>query len=741
MMTNAEIKLAAYENGNDGRKWAERHYLFRKGFLETRGEPFHNLRRAKMDAYLFDHYTVEISDFDLLVGRYSMLFSMTDEQRAEMDEAQRILDTVGMYQSGAMTASTGHRVIDYELLLREGVEGVLARVRDAHAALDPFDPEFHEKSITYQSMEISLSALIRFGARTAETLAAYAAACEDAERRAQLETLSGIFEQIPAKPARTFYEAIQSMWFVQFALALVDDITLTGHPDRYLYPYYKADIEAGRITPAFAMQLIEQLYFKHNELYASWPASLMVGGEDREGKSVWNEISYMCIEAIRTTGLINPSVSVCYTEDMPDDLLRLCMEIIGQGYTRPAIFNDRVVQRGLCNAGVSEEDARYYIHSTCVEITPIAAANILVATPYVNLCKAFEYVLYEKKKPYTVGLLTHNIGPGWGGVEQNPYLAHDVDFSLDELDTWEKFLALFKRVIAEIIASHVGGVLWLTELRRRYTSSPLASAFLNDCIARGKDAAVGGTRYNFNYPNFPGVINLIDSLSAIRQLVYEEQRLSLRDMANLCRTNFDGAEAMRQYIINRTAKFGNNEESVDALAVEMYNFIDGEVKKYTSSIGGTTHPSYFAYVVHGQMGYITDATPDGRLAGHALSEHLGAVGGMDKNGPTAVMHSIAKLDQSKGIGGIATNYRFAKSFVTSANGNGAVCSFIRTFMENDCFEIQFNVIDKKDLLEARAHPENYRTLLVRVAGYSDYFVNLAENVKDEVIARTENGGV
>ena len=740
MMTNAEIKQAAYENGRNPRRWDERHYLFCRGFLETHGEDIHNLRRAKMDAYMFDHYTVEVSDFDLLIGRYSLNFTTTEDMRGEISRAQDIMAAVGQYQSGAKTASTGHRVIDYELLLHEGVEGVLERVRKAHAALDPYAPDRLERDITYRSMELSLSALIRFGYRTADTLATLAAETEDPERRAQLETLAALFRRVPAKPAQTFYEAIQSMWFVQFALALIDDITLTGHPDRYLYPYYQADLAAGRITRDFAMQLIEQLYFKHNELYDSWPASLMVGGVDRDGKPVWNELTYMCIEAIRTTGLINPSVSVCYTEDIPQNLLRLCMEIIAEGYTRPAIFNDRVIQRGLRNAGVTEEDARDYIHSTCVEITPIAAANILVATPYVNLCKAFEYILYEKQKPYTVGVL-QNVGPGWGGVEQNPHLLHDVDFKLSALDTWEKFLALFKKVMAEIIASHIAGVFRITELRRRYTASPLASAFLNDCITRGMDAAVGGARYNFCYPNFPGIINLIDSLAAIRQTVYEEHRMTLCDMAKLCRTNFEGMEAMRQYLINRVPKFGNDDDTVDALGVEIYNFIDSEVRKYVSPIGGTAHPSYFAYVVHGQMGYITDATPDGRLAGHALSEHLGAVGGMDKNGPTAVMHSIAKLDQSKGIGGIATNYRFAKNFITAPNGNAAVCSFVRTFMENDCFEIQFNVIDKKDLLDAREHPENYRTLLVRVAGYSDYFVNLAENVKDEVIARTENGGV
>ena len=739
-MTNAEIKQAAFENGRNPRRGDERQYLFCRGFLETHGEDIHNLRRAKMDAYMFDRYTVEVSDFDLLIGRYSLNFTTTEDMRGEISRAQDIMAAVGQYQSGAKTASTGHRVIDYELLLHEGVEGVLERVRKAHAALDPYASDRLERDITYRSMELSLSALIRFGYRTADTLASLAAETEDRERRAQLETLAALFRRVPAKPAQTFYEAIQSMWFVQFALALIDDVTLTGHPDRYLYPYYQADLAAGRITRDFAMQLIEQLYFKHNELYDSWPASLMVGGVDRDGKPVWNELTYMCIEAIRTTGLINPSVSVCYTEDMPEDLLRLCMEIIAEGYTRPAIFNDRVIQRGLRNAGVTEEDARDYIHSTCVEITPIAAANILVATPYVNLCKAFEYILYEKQKPYTVGVL-QNVGPGWGGVEQNPHLLHDVDFKLSALDTWEKFLALFKKVMAEIIASHIAGVFRITELRRRYTASPLASAFLNDCITRGMDAAVGGARYNFCYPNFPGIINLIDSLAAIRQTVYEEHRMTLCDMAKLCRTNFEGMEAMRQYLINRVPKFGNDDDTVDALGVEIYNFIDSEVRKYVSPIGGTAHPSYFAYVVHGQMGYITDATPDGRLAGHALSEHLGAVGGMDKNGPTAVMHSIAKLDQSKGIGGIATNYRFAKNFITAPNGNAAVCSFVRTFMENDCFEIQFNVIDKKDLLDAREHPENYRTLLVRVAGYSDYFVNLAENVKDEVIARTENGAV
>ncbi|MBQ7301453.1 MAG: hypothetical protein IJW77_16630 [Clostridia bacterium] len=738
-MTNTEIKEIVYRNSTDPRRIEERQYLYYKGFLETAGENIHNLRRARMDAYMLDHYTIEVNAFDLLVGRFSLTFTMTEEQRREAEEARRIIAITGEYQCGAKQANTAHRVPDYELLLREGAEGVLSRVRKQREALDPGTEDFYEKDLTYQSMEISLSALIRFGYRTSESLEQYAQCQLDINRKNELHRLAKIFRQIPAKPATTFYEAIQSMWFLQFVFTLLDDVALSGRMDRYLYPYYKKDIDEGRITRAFAMQLIEQLYFKHNEIYMSWPASVMIGGVDRFGQPVWNELTYMCIEAIRTTGLINPSVSVCYTEDMPDDLLRLCTEIIAEGYTRPAFFNDAVIQKGLRNAGVSVADARDYVHSTCVEITPNAASNILVATPYVNLCKAFEYVLYEKKNSYTVGPLM-NVGPGWGGVEHCTYLAHDVSFSLDALDTFEKFFDLMKTVISEIIASHIAGVFRITEMRRRYTSSPLASAFLNDCITLGKDAGAGGARYNFCYPNFPGIINVIDSLAAIRQIVYEEKRLTLQELASICKSNYAGQEPLRQYIRNHCPKFGNDDDRADALAIELYDFIDKEVSGHISPLGASAHPSYFAYVVHGEMGMITDATPDGRLAGEALSEHLGAVVGMDRSGPTAVMHSIAKLDQSKGIGGIATNYRFAKNFIQTKAGNTAVCNFIRSFMKKGCFEIQFNVVDKQTLLDARENPDAYRTLLVRVAGYSDYFVNLAENVKDEVIARTENGG-
>jgi len=737
-MTITEMKQTAFENGRNPKRVTQRNYLFHKGFLESEGCEFHNLRRAKIDAYILEHYIIELNPYDLLVGRLNNDYELSEKEKAEIEEAKRLINATGWFISGAQTALTGHRVIDFELILHKGIKGVLAQIEEKLAALDMRKPDSCEAEITYQSMKISLNGVLHLAERTRETLEGLAAAQSNAKRKAELTQMAEMFTRIPYEPAESFWEALQSMWFMQFCLYLVDDVTLTGNLDDYMYPFYKKDIENGKITKEEAFHLIEQLYFKHNEIYDSWPASIMIGGVDRKGNPVWNELTYMCVEAIRTTGLINPSVSIAYTEDMPEDLLKLAVEILGEGYTRPAIFNDAVIQKGLRDAGVSKEDARRYNHSTCVEITPNGAANILVATPYVNLCKAFEYILYEKEKPYTIGVLKR-VGPGWGGAEKTPFLAHDVDFSLDEIHTYDEFLVLFKKVLAEIIESHVTGALRVTEIRRRYTSSPLASAFLNDCIELGKDSSVGGARYNFCYPNFPGVINLIDSLAAIKKMVFEEKRLTLREMAQLCKTNFEGAENTRQYILKRCPKFGNNDEYVDTIGEDIYRFIDEEVRSYKSCIGGTVHPSYFAYVYHGLLGELTDATPDGRLAGKALSEHLGAFTGMDKNGPTAVMHSIARLDQSRGIGGIATNYRFAKNFINNENGNQVACNFIRTFMRSNCFEIQFNVIDKEVLLAAKENPEEYSTLLVRVAGYSDYFVNLAENVQDEIILRTENG--
>jgi len=696
-------KRIAFENGNRFPWYPEEcQYLMYKRIAEAEFAQIHNLKRADIECSILDHYSIEINSLELLAGRFSNGFVLTDEQRNIMEKGRGIYEAAGI-SGGWRNNATGHRVIDYKKLLRVGIKGILAEIDANLEKIDYNSPEAVEKKAFYAASKKSLEAVCRFAKRYYTELIQAAENETESERRQELKRMAENFTHAPFEPCAHFYEALQCMWFVQFCLKLVDDISLTGRMDNYLFPYYKKDIEEGYITEEFAFELIEQLYFKHNEIYCSWPAAIMLGGVDRQGRPVWNTLTYLCVKAIETTGLVNPSVAVCYTEDMPEDLLELCVDMISKGYTRPSIFNDRVIQEGLLEAGVSVEDARYYVHSTCVEITPIACSNIRVATPYININQAFEKVLHRA-----------------------------------DLNTFEKFSECAKNVAAEIIRKDLTRVCEDMYAQQQYASSPLASAFINDCLERGKDCGAGGARYDFIYPCFPGFVNFVDILAAVKKAVYEEQVLTLSDVAEMCENNFEGNEKWRQYLLNICPKFGNDEDEVDALAKEIYEFIRSELKKYQTSLGGTFHPSYFAWIMHGALGKQTQATPDGRKEGEALSENMGAMQGRDKNGPLAVMRSIEKIDQKYGIGGIATNFRFAKSFIGSDKGKLAVKNFIKVFMDNDCFEIQFNVVDQQDLMEAKKAPEKYRTLLVRVAGYSDYFVNLDPVIQGEIIKRSEH---
>jgi formate C-acetyltransferase len=686
------LKPIAYQLGRDGSKWHERGYLHRWAAYECRNEPDHQIRRAMEEAYVLGHVSLAVTEGELIVGRGSNGWPYGDWPPDPPEKHDMV-----------PVASTGHRVLDYELLLTKGAKHILAQLDEKPET--PF----------YRSVRISVEALVALARRFHDELLS-----------AGHEDLAKLFEKMPYEPCTGFHEAVQCVWFVEFAMEMLCDTTLAGRPDFYLWPFYKKDLEAGVITRAFAEEIIQNWYLKFNEQHNTWPASLMVGGVDRNDMPVWNDITEICLDAIGEVDLINPSVSVCYTDDMPPHLLKKCVDLVAAGYTKPAIFNDRVVRDGLVRAGVTEEDARVYIHSTCVEITPIAASNIMVASPYINPTKALEYVLGKGKAL---------LGEGCGLYEDIPLP--------ESYDTFEQLFSTVKAAFAQCIRK---GVMWGTSVAADNLvrkAAPLSSALINDCIATGIDAGKGGARYNFYYPCFPGYVTLVDSLAAIKQAVYKEQMLTLEELTELCRTDFADAEDVRLYLLNRCEKFGNGQADVDAIGKELYDFIDDELKKYTHTLGkcNTFHPSYFAWIQHGELGKWAAATPNGRRQSTALSESLGASQGCDHNSPLGVVSSISKLDQAKGIGGIATNFRFEKDFISGEQGQESLMNFIHTFMDSDCFECQFNVVDQKVLLAAREHPEDYSTLMVRVAGYSDYFTNLSRVIQDEVILRTEHAGV
>ena len=697
------------------------HYLTGKALFEEPAPFAHNLRRSMIDRAVFGGYPIDVDENELIVGRVCDFHALSDEQKALADAARKYQEASGRL-AGTLNAYTGHRVVDYELLLNTGIRALVEKAEKKLSGIDFSKPEDAAKSAFYESVIMSLNAFVRFCARCRETLNERADKASDPARRQALLQMAKNFEKAPLEPCTHFHEAIQIMWAMQFCLYLIGDISLTGRLDNYMYPFYKKDLEDGTITREFAYDLICELYFKHNDIYGAWPASVMVGGVDRMGRPVWNDLTYMCIEAIRTTGLVNPSVNVAYTNDMPNDLMDTCLEILSEGYTRPAFFNDRVIQEGLRAAGMREEDSRYYIHSTCVEITPIAASNIQVATPYINLNKAYEYIFGGGKAIYGAKC---TVKP-------------EVPVDLDALSTYEDFEDLTRKVVLGIIRANLEETAKFLYGFSQYSASPLASAFINDCIERGQDSGAGGARYSYVYPCFPGFLNLVDALAAVKKAIYEEKIMTLHDMAQLIKDNFEGGERMRQYLINRCPKIGNGLNEVDRIAVKMYELIRLELKKYSTSVGATFHPSYFAWIQHGMLGKVAAASPDGRKQGEALSECLGAVQGMDKNGPTGILRSIEKIDQKYGIGGIATNLRLTKKLMNAKEGREAVKKYIKSFMDKDCFELQFNVVDQKDLLDAQLHPEKHASLLVRVAGYSDYFVNLTPEIQNEIIKRSEH---
>lgn len=716
------LRKSAYDNGHHPNVHIQRDFLLHKAVMTYTDTMTHNVKRACIDSMIMDEYDIEIDPHELLVGRFSTQFTLDESQTILNEQGKTLIQQMGVL-SGAATNTTGHRVIDNEKLLRIGIGGIIKEIDQQMDALRYDQAEYTEKMAFYTASKRSLEAVCRFADRHRQALLDLHQNETDPARRAEYLAMADNFKTAPYGPCTHFYEAVQCVWFLQFCLALVDDICLNGRPDNYLIDFYNRDLQDGTITRAQALEIIEALYFKHNEVYNAWPASLLLGGVDRDGNPICNDLTYLFLDAIETTALVNPAVSVSYTKDTPHELLEKGVDLIAKGYTRPAFFNDEVIQRGLLRAGVSAEDARYYVHSTCVEITTIGCSNIMVTMPYINPNKAFEYIF----------------GAGQALFGDECHVAQPIDFSLDDLTDFDAFYRLIKQILVEIIRTHMVQVCQRCLVRERYQSSPLASAFTNDCIARGKDAGAGGAKYNYVYPCFPGFANLVDGIAAVKTAVYDKQVMTLEELGAFCKNNFEDGERMRQFLLNRCDKFGNGQDEVDNIAVELYELIRDELTKYKISLGGTFHPSYFAWEMHGRLGLISSATPDGRKQGQALSECLGCVQGMDKAGPLGVLHSIEKMDQSYGIGGIATNFRFSKDLVSSDEGKQAVIQFIHSFMDSDCFEIQFNVVDQADLIAAKQRPEEYQTLMVRVAGYSDYFVNLTPEVQDEIIRRTEHG--
>jgi len=670
-------------------------YLFYRAYDQYEQMPeTERYAQAYYDA--FASLTPVIAEHELIVGSRNAQMAPAAKQ-----EWESVYLPIAKKRR-CLQGQDSHMTIDYDLLLSKGINGIILQIgrymKDCTTRQKTF---YHAclkclEAIKIHSMNYSRLALEQ--SRNAS----------DPMRAQELLIISRICEKVPANPAESFYEAVQSVHFITHCLSL-DPLRMTllqfqlGRPDHYLLPFYEKDIRNGVLTKEYAQLLLDCLGIHINmRVPHGLSSGYMVGGRDKKGGIVANDLTGMCLQVIEDIRLVYPAVGLCYTQGMSDEYLKKACTLLLKGYSHPAIFNDDVISRGLMHYGVPADQAHDYIHSTCVEITPIASSNVWVASPYTNMPQIL-------------------------------------------LDVMDREYAAFEDLIEAImhrLDRHIEGNFHRENdnrsIRAQRSLNPLLSCFVNDCLKEGVDIEQGGARYNWIMPSFVGMANLVDSLYAIKRLVFDERRLSMTDLRSILDANFEDHEALRKYILHRIPKYGNDIDEIDRYFGMFTEHIIRECEKYHPlHSNARLIPSVFCWIMHEHFGRHTSATPDGRLAGFPLGDGSGPCQGREMNGPTASVLSSTKWDHHKLIGGVAVNLKFARASL-GPHSLDVVMAIAKTYLMRGGFELQINVIDNDTLKKARLQPEQYRDLVVRIGGYSDYFVTLTSQMQDEIIARTEH---
>lgn len=639
-----------------------------------------------------------IDDLEILAGR---IF----RPAADPDEFEKAKAYLGQFPFKSTPGQTGHCELERRRLFELGIDGLMDEIRARKkTAMD------EKAGNVYQSFLYALEGLSCFAEHAGET-ARNLAKKASKSRRDELKRIVDACMKIAHAPPSSFYEAIQLLWLVDLAVMHGDNVAMAGpgHIDRTLGPFYENDLRSGKITRERALLLIESLYLLINEYVPDGLAMpVMVGGRNANGEDVTNDLSYLCLEALRRTKLVYPTVGVCWHEKTPPQLVALAVDLIVHGYSNPAFFGDATIQRGLAGYGVPPPEACNYINSTCVEITPVGASNVWVASPYFPVCKILLDEIGEQCQ-------TRNFSP-----------------------TFDDFMARYmKRLGGEITASVVLQN-ELRERRRQFGGKPLQSVFTNDCIERGRDIDDGGARYNWIECSFVGLANLADSLNVIKNEIFDGKRMDFRAMKAILDSNFEGREPERVRFLQGHQKYGNDDAGVDEIFQKMIVFVRDECRKH-SVLPGNAHfvPGAFCWVMHERLGRECGATPDGRKAGTPFADGCGPAQGRERNGPTSAIKSTTSWDHAPMIGGLAYNMKFNTSLLRTDNGITQLKNLVLAFLRRGGFETQVNVVDNETLKKARANPEQYRDLVVRIGGYTDYFTRLSPEMQDEIMMRTE----
>ena len=756
---------------------------------ETEGEPT-VLRRAKALKKTLDDLPVTVDEDELIVGRRACKLRSVpvvpechggwlqwdlenlptraqdpfDVPPEQMVEARKILDawkgrTLYDYWAkscppevagkvigtGWADASAGVFLLGYhftppwEKILGSGLRPFEQQVRERCAKLDRTNPQDMGKEHLLNAMLIGLEAIRGFANRYADEAARLAATAQDERRRRELQQIADACRRVPYLGARSFREAIQSMWFVYTALYTegTGPVYTPARFDQYMWPFYKADVEKGALTRGEALELIEHLFINMTDnlfLYDTMTAigsagfsqyqTVSVGGIDASGKDASNELSYLCIEAVKSVRTVQPDlVLLCHPRETPYELKMKAAELVQLGLGLPKFINTETNKIQLMELGYSRDEASVGWVRGCSEpYGPGSKQFGHTAATMVNVALSLEAVLYDGIKR----------SPGQRGSGQRLGLATGDPTAFE---TFDQFMAAFKKQVAKQIEdAHVAGS-YMEMAQAEHFPQVIQSLLTDGCIERGLPANAGGARINVG----PGVAfaggwgTAGDSLAAIKKLVYEEKKISMPDLVEALEANFEGHHDVQQMLINGAPKFGNDDDYVDELTREIFQFATEEVRKYTGPLGNKNVPGTDVSVTHIAFGGFVWATPDGREAGTPLSDNVSPTNQRDREGPVAHINSVTKLGLEKQFGTIHNIYL---TNVDSDEKKHRMIDLIDTYHSRGGHHLQVNCIDKDVLLDAQKHPEKYPTLMVRVAGYVAYFVDLSKQVQDHIIART-----
>jgi formate C-acetyltransferase len=623
------------------------------------------------------------------------------------------------YTAGPMT---GHTAIDAQKVLSRGLADIQDEVEERLRKLDPTSPESVDRRLFYRSCSLALEGAMTFAERYAAFAADMAGDQHDPERAAELREIARICRRVPAHPASTFHEALQSVWFMHWLVAAEQSAGhgcfCPGRLDRYCWPYLRGDLESGRLTEAEALELLECFFVR----YGDWgpeqsPQVLIVGGQKPDGSDATNPLTQMCLRASRDLQTLHPALALSYNDQTPEDVLKEAVQTLQSGCAFPFFFNDEVIVPGLVDAGVAPGDATGYVPCACTEITVGGCTNAWVASGYHNWGKLMELALHDGRDPAT----GEQVGPHTGKFCQ--------------MQEFEELRRAVKHQISHFVEMEVRSYNLLDRMMGEHFPVPLLSCVVNDCLENGRDYFAGGARYNFIEPEAVGPTNVADSLAAVKTMVFEDGTLKPAKLLHALKDNFRDQETLRRRLL-AAPKFGNDQAEVDSIAADLVDFWYEQVHGHRNYRNGPYLPGFLCWIMHGQLGRHVGALPDGRKAGEALAPHLGPHPGRDQNGPTAVINSVARCNLKHALGGIVLNLKFLPDQLEGQN-LPKFLTFLRVAFEQGIAELQINVVNSELLREAQLEPEKHRGLVVRVGGYSAYFNTLDANIQDEIIARTE----